>query len=465
MKFLVIDFMRESGSAIALAIARGGDDVIYSPVVGRELSDTFAMSVLTGFDKIVVDPNWYSRIDEVDYIVVMDVEHGGHITKFLKGIGKKVIGPTPITAKAENSRHLGKKVMEKYGMAVPRNGSFKTADDLEAFIKKNPGRYVLKMDAKARCLLETFVASDPESVDLIEEAHAVQKAVDMFGGSFYVEEFIDGIEVSIGSWFDGKKFIQPMFVCFESMSGFVYLFDPVDNGKLFDLNKFAPFFAQEGMVGAVDLNCVYNPGEKTLYGLEWTIRFGAGVTELWMYLLDNAGRFFAGLADGNPTVNFRREVLDGDFSIGASFRVFRDAESADHMVAMSQNADDRIDTIVADEDVDKDLIFDAGDVSYWPSYPMKTKSGDFATIAVPGGLEIGAHIVAFGNSMADLVKKAEKMDGLVKFSSQSIRARELQKDASRGIQLMTSVLSGKNEDIEPLEIAWENRMVPWRKVL
>ncbi len=117
-----------------------------------------------------------------------------------------VIGPSAEGAMLEGSKDFAKRFMERHGIPTARHltVTLSNADEGAAFIDSLPPPYVLKADGLAAGKGVVIMPSP-------EEARAELK--DMLGGKFgeastsvVIEEFLDGIELSVFALTDGKSY-------------------------------------------------------------------------------------------------------------------------------------------------------------------------------------------------------------------------------------------------------------------
>ena len=129
-------------------------------------------------------------------------------------------------------------------------------------------------------------------------------------GSFILQEFIKGTEVSVEGWFDGsefwllnstledKKFMNDNRGPNTGCSGnLVLLIKSTDRIYREGLEKSKSILQQLGYRGMIDLNTIVT--EDKAYGLEWTPRFGydASATLCRMYAGDY-GEMLGAVASG-----------------------------------------------------------------------------------------------------------------------------------------------------------------------
>jgi len=222
---------------------------------------------------------WQKYIGWADLIIFGDVGFG-NLPKKLRDRGKNVIGGTAITDRMENDREFGMRLCEMSGIPVPKYHIFDSFKDGKALIAANPRkRYVFKPFGQTP--REWTKVLNPETQDRVLE----YLEDNMKDGKFMLQEFIQGIEMAIGGWFNGTRFVKPVLPNFEFKKlvegdegpntgemGSVLIYK--DKNKLFTetLEKAEHVLSSEGYVGYVDLNCILT--EKKPYALEWTTRFG-----------------------------------------------------------------------------------------------------------------------------------------------------------------------------------------------
>ena len=148
-------------------------------------------------------------------------------------------------------------------------------------ILRRPARYVLKYSGASLSSGDTVLGMLNDGQDIVAVLRQRRQTTDRF----ILMEFIDGIEVGVGAYFDGTRFLLPACLDWEHKRffagdmgeltgemGTVATFD--DSGLLFErtLRKVEPYFAGRGHVGYVNLNLIVN--ERGIWPLEFTCRFG-----------------------------------------------------------------------------------------------------------------------------------------------------------------------------------------------
>ena len=195
----------------------------------------------------------------------------------LRADGYRVVGGSALGDRLETDRGYGQSVLAGAGLPTAWSRAFATPAAACDWLASNPGRYVLKYDDGAHA---TYVGEHPSGADLAFMLRRQPGA-----GRVLLMEWLSGVEVGIGAYFDGHAFLEPACIDFEHKRFF-----PGDRGemtgemgtlasyegaeRLFTatLGRTAPLLAQAGHVGYVNLNLIVD--ERGPYPLEFTCRFG-----------------------------------------------------------------------------------------------------------------------------------------------------------------------------------------------
>jgi len=218
---------------------------------------------------------------DADLIINDDVFLGDTSDKLRKE-GKSVIGGSEITDRLENDREFGYNIMRACGISVPKSENFTDfKKGIEFVIKNSDKRYVFKPHGQ-RDRERTHVSTDTE--EMIAMMEYFQK---MWKGevAFELQEFVEGIEMAIGGWFNGTSFCKQVLPNFEHKKlmngeigpntgemGTVMCYRT--HSKLYQetLAKAEAFLRTTDYRGFIDVACIVN--KDRAYGLEWTTRFG-----------------------------------------------------------------------------------------------------------------------------------------------------------------------------------------------
>jgi phosphoribosylamine--glycine ligase len=202
----------------------------------------------------------------------------GALQDSLRSDGLNVIGSSAYGARLENDRGYAQRVLAELGLSTAAVFEFSDADTARLFIDQRPTRYVLKSNGPDA---PSFVGRHPAGKDV----QALLAAGSQIGPSFILMDYIDGVEMGVGAYFNGSDFLELACLDWEHKRFF-----PGDLGELtgemgtvvtysrtkgfFDrtLAKIAPLLRQNGYCGYINLNTIVN--DKGIWPLEFTCRFG-----------------------------------------------------------------------------------------------------------------------------------------------------------------------------------------------
>jgi phosphoribosylamine--glycine ligase len=262
--------------------------------------------------------------DWADVIIFDDIGFGVKADQLRKE-GKFVIGGSAYTDKLELDREFGQEELKKAEVNVLPSWNFKSFDEAVAFVTANPDRYVLKPSGNIQDEKELlFIGQDADGKDILQVLEHYKINWSKKIKEFQIQKFIEGVEIAVGAFFNGKEFIFPINMNFEHKRLFPNELGPStgEMGTTMYWTKSNPIFeatllkmkgklAASGYVGYIDINCIVNT--KGICPLEWTSRFGyptisiqmEGVTSEW-------GAFLYELAHGN---DFQLKTKKG-FQVG-----------------------------------------------------------------------------------------------------------------------------------------------------
>jgi phosphoribosylamine--glycine ligase len=287
---------------LAWQVRKEGHEVRYHIVskCDRAIADGF-------IDKV---ERWEDHKDWADVIVFDDCEFGA-LADRLRREGKAVVGGTAYTDRLELDRDFGQEEMREAGMTVLPRWEFNSFDDAVDFIKKNPGRYVVKPSGTAQNeKVLSFVGQEEDGLDVLTMLQHYKKGWASKIKSFQLQKYVAGVEVAVGAFFNGTDFIYPVFVNFEhkrmfnadigpqtgemGTAGFWYAPNSLFQQTLLMMR---PKLTACRYVGYVDINCIATP--RTIYPLEFTCRFGYPTINLQIEgILTKWGEILEALATG-----------------------------------------------------------------------------------------------------------------------------------------------------------------------
>ena len=289
---------------LAWEVLKEGNEVRYHIMSksDREVGDGFVEKV----------ERWEDHKDWADVIVFDDCEFGT-LSDRLRKEGKPVIGGTPYTDRLEMDRDFGQEEMKEAGMTTLPKWDFDSFDAAIAFIKENPGRYVIKPSGRAQNeKVLSFVGQEDDGLDVVTMLDHYKKGWASKIKTFQIQKYAAGVEVAVGAFFNGADFILPVFINFEHKRMFNDEIGP-QTGEMgtagFWLNSSAIFqqtlykmkdkLAACRYTGYIDINCIANV--RGIYPLEFTCRFGYPTINLQLEgVLSKWGEFLRATARGEP---------------------------------------------------------------------------------------------------------------------------------------------------------------------
>ncbi len=277
MKFLFVSYDALIGD-LAWQVIKEGHEVKYS------VKNPIDKDVGSGFIPMVDD--WRAEVDWADVVVFDDVLGMGTEAQRLREAGKPCVGGTTYTDMLEDDRSFGQEELKKHGISIIPYKHFESFDDALTFVRENPSRYVIKPSGEAQNLKGLlFIGEEEDGSDVIQVLEDYQQAWSEKIPSFQLQRRVEGVEVAVGAFFNGKEFAYPININFEHKKLFPGDLGPSTGemgtamfwsgpNRIFNLTlkKLEKRLAQENYVGYIDLNCIV--AGNHIYPLEFTARFG-----------------------------------------------------------------------------------------------------------------------------------------------------------------------------------------------
>ncbi len=288
MRFLGIGESNDL-AAMYLALARRGH------AVRVFIADPAYHDVFAGL--LTRTPDWRRELDWVraagsDGVVLFESAVWGEVQDALRADGFNAIGGSALGDRLEADRGFGQQVLQGAGLHVARCERFTDCAAGAAFIERQRCRWVLKFNGAGSPRTRNYIGQAADGRDvaaLLRTEHqrraqapqgAAQAPVD-----FVLMEYVQGIEVGVGGYFNGHSFLGPVCVDFEHKRFF-----PGDLGELTGemgtivtyrgsgplfravLAPLAPLLREGGYCGYINVNLMANA--DGLWPLEFTSRFG-----------------------------------------------------------------------------------------------------------------------------------------------------------------------------------------------
>ncbi|MEM4755657.1 MAG: phosphoribosylamine--glycine ligase [Candidatus Woesearchaeota archaeon] len=230
--------------------------------------------------------DWKKEIDWADVIVFDEVSGMGKLAARLRKAGKKVIGGSPKTDELEDRREYGQAMMQQCGLPIAKQHLFTTFRAGIQWILQHPQRYVLKPSGIAQSHKSlVLIGNDPKGKDIIAALESYEQHYSHLINEYLLQEYLEGVEVAVGAYFNGKTFCMPISINQEHKRLCTGDLGPMtsDMGALhcwmhpnvlFEkaLRPLQPVLQNENYHGYIDVNCIVN--EKAIMPLEYTMRFG-----------------------------------------------------------------------------------------------------------------------------------------------------------------------------------------------
>lgn len=297
-------FVSEGGLVgdIAWQIIKEGHDVRYyiADPSSRDIADGFVPKV----------DEWESSVDWADVIVFDDTLGAGIKAQALRQRGKKVIGGSPYTDRLEDDRSFGQQELKRAGINILPYWEFDSFAEGVLHVREKPAKYVLKPSGEAANVKRwLYVGDEEDGSDVIRMLEAYEKSTGDRIRHYQLQLRVTGVEVAVGAFFDGRRFVEPVNYNFEHKKLFPTEIGPATGemgtamfwgapNRIFrqTLARMAPRLAEENYVGYIDLNCIVN--RDGIYPLEFTARFGYPTIFIQQEgMLTPIGQFFWELAN------------------------------------------------------------------------------------------------------------------------------------------------------------------------
>jgi phosphoribosylamine--glycine ligase len=284
MRVLGIGDYNELGSIYLRLIEEGHAVRVY-------VGEPGAHDVLAGM--VERTPSWEADLPWIrqagrDGLILFEDAGRGPLQDQLRRDGYLVVGGSALGDRLEQDRAFGQESLREVGLSTATATSFDDFDAALAFVAAHPHRYVLKFDGSFLASDANYVGVRDDGADVIAIMRRYRRQWQVAGETpptFALMHHVQGIEVGVGCFFNGGRFVGPINLDWEHKRLF-----PGDLGeltgemgtvvtyrageRLFDatLARLAPRLRDAGHVGYVNLNTIIN--DAGVWPLELTCRFG-----------------------------------------------------------------------------------------------------------------------------------------------------------------------------------------------
>ncbi|MEZ4211227.1 MAG: hypothetical protein R3B39_02990 [Candidatus Paceibacterota bacterium] len=237
--------------------------------------------------------NWELELDWVkeDGLIVFDDIGYGETQDYLRKEGFNVFGGSAEAEKLEINREYGQEMFKRHGILTTKLFDFQSPSEALKFVTKNGGRWVIKQNDHISKDI-TYIGNTESGEDVISVLQNYITDPMISKHPITLHQFINGIEIGVGRYFNGKKWIGPTEINFEhkrffpgdigpltSEMGTLAWYEEKDN-FLFNeiLSPFEDFLRSTNFRGDFEINCIAN--EKGVFAIEATTRLGTPIIHL-----------------------------------------------------------------------------------------------------------------------------------------------------------------------------------------
>lgn len=226
------------------------------------------------------------RAAGADGIIVFESATYGLAQDTLRSEGFNVIGGSAYGDRLEADRRFGQDALRGLDLRYAPMHAFSAFDEAIAFVQRAPKRYVFKINGASALRTRSFIGQLESGADMVALL-ATYRSQHQTGADldFVLMEHIAGVEVGVGAYFDGERFLEPACLDWEHKRFFTG-----DLGELtgemgtivtyrgsrgfFErtLRPLAPALRLSGYCGYINLNLIAN--QEGLWPIEFTSRFG-----------------------------------------------------------------------------------------------------------------------------------------------------------------------------------------------
>ena len=236
--------------------------------------------------------DWRSELEWIreagsDGFILFESAIKGSIQDALRQEGYQVIGGSAFGDRLEGDREYGQQIMHEMGMPIAKSYYFTDYDAAINFIHTSKQRYVYKSNGADSERTRNYVGKAADGADLIAilSHYKNQQVLQTANTDFVLMEYISGIEIGVGAYFNGEQFLQPACLDWEHKHFFTG-----DLGELTGemgtivtyrgaeiifkrtLKQLEAKLKESAYCGYINLNMIANA--QGLWPLEFTSRFG-----------------------------------------------------------------------------------------------------------------------------------------------------------------------------------------------
>ena len=300
MKFLLLS-IDGAGLPIAIRLKLEGNNVAVYIHKNR------FKHLYDGMVKKLEKKEWGKWIDDKT-IIIFDTVKSGKVADRLRRQGHYVVGAGEMNDRMELDRQFGMELAKKAGLKVPPEKEFTSFDEAKVFVQQTKKRYIMKPSGN----IETWANYPSKNWKDMVRMLDFWKKNWTEEVRFVLQEMIDGQQMSIEGWYDGKKWkgwnstfeYKPLMKTYSDTAPFtgecgsVVFYYGNEFGRLYNetFAKLIPHLRGYPS-GPLDINCILN--EEGAWFLEFTSRQGYPATYIQLLgVEDEWGKIYSDIAKG-----------------------------------------------------------------------------------------------------------------------------------------------------------------------
>lgn len=271
-------------NALYVRLVEDGHEVRVS--ISEPLCHGVLAGIVTRVEEWREHLGWVREAGPDGVILFENVAHErGALQDELRRDGYNVVGGSAYGDQLEKDRAYAQSVLAGIGLKIAGVWEFDQEASALAFLAERPGRYVLKFSGDGFGAADNYVGRMRDGRDVAAMVSARMRQRGAKPTRFILMEHLDGVEMGVGAYFDGTRFLPPACLDWEHKHFF-----PGDLGELtgemgtvvtyartrrfFDLTlgRMQPLLRENGYLGYINLNTIVN--EAGIWPLEFTCRFG-----------------------------------------------------------------------------------------------------------------------------------------------------------------------------------------------
>jgi phosphoribosylamine--glycine ligase len=282
MKFLGIGEYCDLGAMYIRLIEAGHEVKVY--VENADYHDVYA-------GMLTFTSDWQSELEWIrqagsNGIIIFESATKGSIQDTLRRDGYQVIGGSAFGDLLESNRKYGQQILQEMGMPIAKTHQFSDYDVAIDFLHKTKKRYVYKSNGADFERTRNYVGMTEDGSDIAALLkHYKEQKTEPATVDFVLMDYINGIEIGVGAYFNGEEFLRPACLDWEHKHFF-----PGNLGELTgEMGTVVTYRGSEiifqrtllhlesqlkesGYCGYINLNMIANA--EGLWPLEFTSRFG-----------------------------------------------------------------------------------------------------------------------------------------------------------------------------------------------